>query len=66
MLYNHASFAMLRWSNSKGFNLILLVILNIPSKPVRAHFAGMLIGGEKPPGPRRYAGVARESGGTPL
>ena len=48
-----------RWSNSKGFNLILLVILNIPSKPVRAHFAGMFIGGEK----RSFAASGAEQGG---
>ena len=49
-----------RWSNSKGFNLILLVILNIPSKPVRAHFAGMFIGGEK----RSFAASGAGQGGA--
>ena len=51
-----------RWSNSKGFNLILLVILNIPSKPVRAHFAGMFIGGEK----RSFAASGAGQGGRKI
>jgi hypothetical protein len=62
LLYNHASFAMLRWSNSKGFNLILLAILNIRSKPVRAHLAGMFIGGEK----RSFAASGAGQGGRKI
>ena len=48
-----------RWSNSKGINLILLAILNIRSKPVRAHLAGMFIGGEK----RSFAASGAGQGG---
>merc|ERR1711965_472925 len=47
LLYNHASFAMLRWSNSKGFNSDRIIIHKVPANPVRAHFAGRFIGGEK-------------------
>ena len=53
-----------RWSNSKGFNLILhvLAILNIRSKPVRAHPAGMFIGGEK----RSFAASGAGQGGRKI
>ena len=51
-----------RWSNSKGFNLILLAILNIRSKPVRAHLAGMFIGGEK----RSFAASGAGQGGRKI
>ena len=36
-----------RLGNSKGFNFDRVTIHKVPSKPARAHFAGMFIDGEK-------------------
>ena len=36
-----------RLGNSKGFNSDRIIIRKVPANPVRAHFAGRFIGGEK-------------------
>ena len=36
-----------RLGNSKGFNSDRIIIHKVPANPVRAHFAGRFIGGEK-------------------